>query len=117
MEKFDAKADEGIFVGYSTVGSAFRVFNRRTLVVEESVHVSFDESLPTNSKTLEEEEVVPNIGNLEIDLLELSDSSLGVKTLFGSRCKARGFLLEIDYHFVLCSCSIYKKTIVKKLVL
>ena len=45
LGKFDAKADEGIFLGYSLVGHAYRIFNRRTLVVEESVNVSFDESL------------------------------------------------------------------------
>ena len=42
LRKFDYKADEGIFVGYSTTIKAYRVFNRRTLVVEEFMHVVFD---------------------------------------------------------------------------
>ena len=42
--KFDSKADEGIFIGYSTHSKAYRVYNKRTLTVEESVHVVFDES-------------------------------------------------------------------------
>ncbi|KAL8148711.1 hypothetical protein AgCh_005900 [Apium graveolens] len=40
--KFDAKADEGIFVGYA-VGKAYRVYNRRTNIVMESIHVVFDD--------------------------------------------------------------------------
>ncbi|GJR66727.1 ribonuclease H-like domain-containing protein [Tanacetum coccineum] len=37
--KFDGKADEGFFVGYSTNSKAFRVFNNRTRIVEENLHV------------------------------------------------------------------------------
>ena len=44
LEKFDSKADEGIFLGYSTSSKAYRVFNKRTLVVEESMDVVFYES-------------------------------------------------------------------------
>ncbi|KAL8088955.1 hypothetical protein AgCh_038648 [Apium graveolens] len=40
--KFDAKADEGIFVGYA-VGKAYRVYNLRTNNGMESVHVVFDD--------------------------------------------------------------------------
>ena len=48
LGKFDAKADEGIFLGYSQSSKAYRVYNKRLLTVEESVHVSFDESYPKN---------------------------------------------------------------------
>ena len=44
LGKFDFKADEGIFLGYSTSSKAYRIFNKRTLVVEESMHVVFYES-------------------------------------------------------------------------
>ncbi|KAG5532106.1 hypothetical protein RHGRI_026652 [Rhododendron griersonianum] len=50
LGKFDARSDEGIFVGYSTSSKAYRVFNKRTLVVEESVHVAFDETDHISSK-------------------------------------------------------------------
>ena len=43
MSKFDAKADEGIFLGYSSISKAFRVFNKKRRIVEESIHVKFDE--------------------------------------------------------------------------
>ncbi|GKA81027.1 ribonuclease H-like domain-containing protein, partial [Tanacetum coccineum] len=39
LGKFDGKADEGFFIGYSTNSKAFRVFNSRTRIVEENLHV------------------------------------------------------------------------------
>ena len=50
LGKFDSKADEGIFLGYSTTSKAYRVFNKRTLVVEESMYVVFDESNSLNPR-------------------------------------------------------------------
>nr|GEW30061.1 ribonuclease H-like domain-containing protein [Tanacetum cinerariifolium] len=44
MGKFDAKGDEGYFVGYSLSSKAFRVFNKRTKKVEENLHVDFLEN-------------------------------------------------------------------------
>ncbi|XP_052291943.1 uncharacterized protein LOC127900768, partial [Citrus sinensis] len=41
LGKFDSKSDVGIFLGYSNSSKAYRVYNKRTLVVEESMHVSF----------------------------------------------------------------------------
>ncbi|GJW81716.1 ribonuclease H-like domain-containing protein [Tanacetum coccineum] len=46
LEKFDGKADEGFFVGYSLNSKAFRVFNSRTRIVEENMHIRFSESTP-----------------------------------------------------------------------
>ncbi|GKF59972.1 ribonuclease H-like domain-containing protein, partial [Tanacetum coccineum] len=46
LEKFDGKADEGFFVGYSTNSKAYRVFNSRTKIVEENLHVKFSEETP-----------------------------------------------------------------------
>nr|GEW92008.1 hypothetical protein [Tanacetum cinerariifolium] len=39
--KFEAKGDEGYFIGYSMSSKAFRVFNKRTKRVEENLHVNF----------------------------------------------------------------------------
>nr|GEY00549.1 putative ribonuclease H-like domain-containing protein [Tanacetum cinerariifolium] len=44
LGKFDRKADEGFFVGYSTNSKAFRVFNGRTRILEENMHVKFCEN-------------------------------------------------------------------------
>nr|GEY36859.1 retrovirus-related Pol polyprotein from transposon TNT 1-94 [Tanacetum cinerariifolium] len=48
LDKMKEKGDECIFVGYSTQSRAYRVFNKRTNVIMESIHVNFDE-LPTQA--------------------------------------------------------------------
>lgn len=47
LRKFDANNDKGIFLGYSTSSQAFIIFNKITLTVEESIHVTSDESNPS----------------------------------------------------------------------
>nr|GEV11074.1 uncharacterized mitochondrial protein AtMg00810-like [Tanacetum cinerariifolium] len=44
--KFDGKVDEGFLVGYSVSSKAFRVFNSRTRIVQETLHVNFLENKP-----------------------------------------------------------------------
>nr|GFC00752.1 hypothetical protein [Tanacetum cinerariifolium] len=39
--KFEAKKDEGYFIGYSMSSKEFKVFNKRTRRVEENLHVDF----------------------------------------------------------------------------
>ncbi|GKB43308.1 hypothetical protein Tco_0888250 [Tanacetum coccineum] len=46
LGKFNGKADEGFFVRYSLNSKAFRVFNSRTRIVEENLHIRFSESTP-----------------------------------------------------------------------
>nr|GEW83515.1 hypothetical protein [Tanacetum cinerariifolium] len=46
LGKFDGKADEDFFVGYSLNSKAFRVFNNRTRIVKENLHIRFSESTP-----------------------------------------------------------------------
>ncbi|GJQ95304.1 putative ribonuclease H-like domain-containing protein [Tanacetum coccineum] len=87
--KFDGKADEGFFVGYSLNSKAFRVFNSRTRIVEENLHIRFSESTPNvfigyslnskafrvfNSKTRIVEE------NLHIRFSESTPNVIGTKT-------------------------------------
>nr|GEW70784.1 ribonuclease H-like domain-containing protein [Tanacetum cinerariifolium] len=43
LGKFDAKADIKIFVGYAPAKKAFRIYNRRTWIISETIHVTFDE--------------------------------------------------------------------------
>lgn len=33
LHKFDSKVDEGNFIGYSTTSKAYRMYNKRTLVL------------------------------------------------------------------------------------
>ncbi|KAH9802197.1 hypothetical protein KPL71_001280 [Citrus sinensis] len=50
LGKFDPKYDVGIFLGYSNSSKGYRVYNKRTLVVEESMHVTFDEFNPSSTE-------------------------------------------------------------------
>nr|GEX66979.1 hypothetical protein [Tanacetum cinerariifolium] len=43
LNKMKEKGDASIFVGYSTQSRAYRVFNKRTKVIMETIHVNFDE--------------------------------------------------------------------------
>nr|GEY70402.1 hypothetical protein [Tanacetum cinerariifolium] len=43
LDKIKEKGDECIFVGYSTQSRAYRVFNKITRVIMESIHVNFNE--------------------------------------------------------------------------
>nr|GEU75054.1 hypothetical protein [Tanacetum cinerariifolium] len=46
LGKFDGKADESFFVGYSLNSKAFKAFNNRTSIVEENLHIRFSENTP-----------------------------------------------------------------------
>nr|GEX84299.1 retrovirus-related Pol polyprotein from transposon TNT 1-94 [Tanacetum cinerariifolium] len=48
--KLKAKGDIGVFVGYSKESAAFRIYNKRTHKIHESVNVKFDEISETASK-------------------------------------------------------------------
>jgi len=58
LGKFDAKADESIFLGLSLQSKAYWVFNMKTLFVEEFVHVVCDETKSIiQENSLEDEDV------------------------------------------------------------
>nr|GEW69347.1 putative ribonuclease H-like domain-containing protein [Tanacetum cinerariifolium] len=46
LGKFEKKVDERFMVGYSVNSKAFRVFNSRTCIVQETLHVNFLENKP-----------------------------------------------------------------------
>nr|GEU29421.1 putative ribonuclease H-like domain-containing protein [Tanacetum cinerariifolium] len=46
LGKFDGKVDEGFFIGYSVSSKAFRVFNSRHRIEQETLHVNFLENKP-----------------------------------------------------------------------
>ncbi|GJV78649.1 ribonuclease H-like domain-containing protein [Tanacetum coccineum] len=46
LGKFDGKSDEGYLLGYSTSSKAFRVYNKRTKRVKESLHIDFLKDQP-----------------------------------------------------------------------
>nr|GEY85799.1 hypothetical protein [Tanacetum cinerariifolium] len=46
LGKFEGKADEGFLVEYSVNSKAFRVFNSRTRIVQETLHINFLKNKP-----------------------------------------------------------------------
>nr|GEU72525.1 putative ribonuclease H-like domain-containing protein [Tanacetum cinerariifolium] len=46
LGKFEGKVDEGFLVGYAVNSKSFRVFNGRTHIVQETLHVNFLENDP-----------------------------------------------------------------------
>nr|GEW64700.1 ribonuclease H-like domain-containing protein [Tanacetum cinerariifolium] len=46
LGKFKEKVDKGFLVGYTVNSKAFRVFNSRTRIVQETLHVNFLENKP-----------------------------------------------------------------------
>ena len=61
--KFQEKADEAIFLGYSLHSKAYRVLNKRTKVIEENFDVTFDEDYMRKNKTeqIETNTIFPKI--------------------------------------------------------
>nr|GFC15392.1 ribonuclease H-like domain-containing protein [Tanacetum cinerariifolium] len=47
LGKCQGKVDEGYLVGYSVCSKAFRVFNSRTRIVQETLQINFIENKPT----------------------------------------------------------------------
>nr|GEV69796.1 uncharacterized mitochondrial protein AtMg00810-like [Tanacetum cinerariifolium] len=51
LGKFQGKVDEGFLVGYYVFSKAFRVFNSRTRIIQETLHVNFLENKPNVAGT------------------------------------------------------------------
>nr|GEZ69993.1 hypothetical protein [Tanacetum cinerariifolium] len=51
LGKFQGKVDEGFLVGYSVYSKALRVFNSRTRIIQETLHVHFLENKPNVAET------------------------------------------------------------------
>ena len=61
--KFDSGSDEGIFLGYSSTSKAYRVYNKITMKVMETMNVVIDKSSDSGSKKVSEElskEILPS---------------------------------------------------------
>nr|GEY73980.1 retrovirus-related Pol polyprotein from transposon TNT 1-94 [Tanacetum cinerariifolium] len=50
LGKLQPKADIGIFIGYAPTKKAFRIYNRRTRRIVETIHVDFDELMAMASE-------------------------------------------------------------------
>nr|GFB69234.1 retrovirus-related Pol polyprotein from transposon TNT 1-94 [Tanacetum cinerariifolium] len=65
------KGDTCIFVGYSTQSRAYRVFNKRTRVIVETIHVNFDE-LPQMASDHVSSDPVPECQRMALEQGSLS---------------------------------------------
>lgn len=80
--KMDPNSDEGVFLGYSTNNRAYRVYNKRTNSMMESINMVIDDTLVDREEE-EEEEVPPhqtdvpdNVPPKELDIaLEITSSN------------------------------------------
>nr|GEY64508.1 integrase, catalytic region, zinc finger, CCHC-type, peptidase aspartic, catalytic [Tanacetum cinerariifolium] len=61
VRKLKATGDIGVFVGYSKESAAFRIYNKQTRMIHESVNVNFDEISEMASKQFSLE---PGLSNL-----------------------------------------------------
>ena len=69
LGKFDAKSNVGIFLGYSSSSKAYRVFNKKIMVVEESIHVVFDEFIDSlqRRESVDDDVGLDSMGILQIE--------------------------------------------------
>ncbi|GKB11441.1 retrovirus-related pol polyprotein from transposon TNT 1-94, partial [Tanacetum coccineum] len=71
LGKFQAKADIGIFVGYAPSRKGYRIYNKRTRRLMETIHVTFDEmhqSMAPARMSSGPEPVIMNPGQLKTGL-------------------------------------------------
>ncbi|GJV73089.1 retrovirus-related pol polyprotein from transposon TNT 1-94 [Tanacetum coccineum] len=69
LDKMKEKGDACIFVGYSTQSKAYKVFNKRTRIIVETIHVDFDE-LPQMASDHVSSDPVPQVTTSnELELL------------------------------------------------
>ena len=63
-------------MGYNSNSASYRIFNKRTLIVKSSIHVTFDESnlsKAENDSTSDVDRLTTDLGNL--DLLKDDDAT------------------------------------------
>ncbi|GJS36074.1 retrovirus-related pol polyprotein from transposon TNT 1-94 [Tanacetum coccineum] len=88
LSKFDAKADDGYFLGYSFVSKAFKIFNTRRQQVEDSYHVTFDESMEAIKFT-----------NTLVDEIGIDDSSRYPPNEFQEDDPSRQYQIDYDVSY------------------
>src|SRR5262249_42356287 len=76
LGKFDPRSDEAIFLGYANSSSIFRVFNKRTLLVEENAHVIFNETNTSLKKDIVDDvDFIQGMENAEEPTQEKEDQA------------------------------------------
>ncbi|GJT48960.1 retrovirus-related pol polyprotein from transposon TNT 1-94 [Tanacetum coccineum] len=101
LDKFDAKADDVYFLGYSSVSKAFRVYNTRRQKIEETYHVTFNESMEAIRFT-----------NTSVDEIGIDDSSRYPPDEFQEDDPSRQYKVDFDisYYIIPHRCSLIEIT-------
>nr|GFC60609.1 hypothetical protein [Tanacetum cinerariifolium] len=75
--KLQPKADIGIFIGYAPTKKAFRIYNRRTRRIVETIHVDFDELTAMASEQSSSRPALQDMipGTISSGLVQKSSSS------------------------------------------
>ncbi|GJS92126.1 retrovirus-related pol polyprotein from transposon TNT 1-94 [Tanacetum coccineum] len=71
LDNMKEKGDACIFVGYSTQSRAYRVYNKRTRVIVETIHVNFNE-LPQTASNHVSSDPVPQCQTTTLEQANLS---------------------------------------------
>ncbi|KAI3767848.1 hypothetical protein L2E82_18277 [Cichorium intybus] len=78
--KWDEKADEGIFLGYSLTSKAYRVLNKRSRKIEETYYITFDDRYNSRAKHIstKTEDIFPESNTFTIPLMDLYEEFLNL---------------------------------------
>nr|GFC02366.1 retrovirus-related Pol polyprotein from transposon TNT 1-94 [Tanacetum cinerariifolium] len=108
--KLKAMGDLGVFVGYSKESVAFRIYNKRTRKIHESVNVNFDEISEMASKQFS---LGPGLSNLNeirkslnlsvsqsipINMVPNGDEASTSHNVFNERLKGANFDASTSFH-------------------
>nr|GFB56540.1 retrovirus-related Pol polyprotein from transposon TNT 1-94 [Tanacetum cinerariifolium] len=88
LGKFEAKADDGYFLGYSSISNAFKVYNTRRQQIKETYHVTFDESIKAIRFT-----------NTSVDEIEIDDTSIYAPDEFQEDDLSRQYQVDFDVSY------------------
>ncbi|XP_074313649.1 uncharacterized protein LOC141648837 [Silene latifolia] len=88
LGKFDPRSDEAVFIGYSNESKAYKVYNKRTMCFEESVHVIFDETNVLNAELQDDDDF--EIGFIRDDPPELEENPSSLEGTVRKSPRIRG---------------------------
>ncbi|GJS60019.1 putative reverse transcriptase domain-containing protein [Tanacetum coccineum] len=105
LGKFDAKADDEYFLGYSSISKAFRVYNTRRKQIEETYHITFDESMEAIRLT-----------NTSVDEIGINDSSRYPLDEFQEDDPSTQYQVDYDVSYYIIPYGVHSLKLPKKIM-
>ncbi|GKF81584.1 hypothetical protein Tco_0240186, partial [Tanacetum coccineum] len=92
------KADNGVFIGYSETSTGFRIYNRWTKMIMETIHVKFDEltAMASEHDCLEPELQRFNNHNSSAEPTNTQDKSSSTSSIFVDAHEAPSLVTTSD---------------------